>query len=120
LQARDQLEAGRRGLWSVGTAFYARRALRIFPLYYAVLGAAALAGLPGVRETLLWQGCYLSNHYIAQLGHWPDQPLTHLWSLSVEAQFYLVVPAVVVRRPRPCLRPGLLRRDAAPPFFRRP
>jgi peptidoglycan/LPS O-acetylase OafA/YrhL len=118
LQARDQLDAGRRSLWSVGAAFYARRALRIFPLYYAVLGAAALGGLPGVRDTLLWQGCYLSNHYVARLGHWPDQPLSHLWSLSVEEQFYLVWPAVVLLGPRRWLGHVFLATVVAAPCCR--
>jgi peptidoglycan/LPS O-acetylase OafA/YrhL len=81
------------------SAFYARRFLRIFPAYYAALLAAALLGLPLVRESLPWHLAYLSNHYIAARGSWPDAPVCHLWSLAVEEQFYLVWPALVLLAP---------------------
>jgi peptidoglycan/LPS O-acetylase OafA/YrhL len=86
--------------------FYMRRALRIFPIYYAalllfVIGLPALGILPPEwreRQFALW--LYVSN--------WPfgeSKVLPHFWSLAVEEQFYLFWPLVVYwRGPRAMLR----------------
>ena len=87
--------------------FYARRALRIFPLYYAYLVAFFLI-LPALPHFVDWQTptsfnvqfwfwSYLSNLLIGLRG-WAASPnlLSHFWSLSVEEQFYLAWPAIVL------------------------
>jgi len=79
-------------------AFYARRALRIVPIYYLTLGLTALIEIPGTRGTLGWNLGYLSNWQTAFSGHWGVA--AHLWSLSVEEQFYLLWPLVVLFVPR--------------------
>lgn len=68
--------------------FYARRALRIFPLYYVFLLINPLGAMP--REFTAWFYGYASNFLIAREQHWV-QP-GHLWSLAVEEQFYLLWP----------------------------
>jgi peptidoglycan/LPS O-acetylase OafA/YrhL len=92
--------------------FYARRVLRIFPLYYGVLLICLLLTHPlhlhwGNMGWLLL--LYLQNLRPAEIEKFaPGQHLAlyHFWSLAVEEQFYLVWPAVVfwVRT-----RAGLLR-----------
>lgn len=91
--------------------FYARRCLRIVPLYYGYLivmfGVVALfAASAEYRELQAAQGwfwLYLANMWYALHG---GQAIDlygtgHLWSLAVEEQFYLVWPAVVLMcRPR--------------------
>lgn len=79
------------------TTFYGRRALRIFPLYYAVLVAVLLI-LPRLvpptpeldailgRQVFLWT--YLSN-WVRDTFNSDYAALKHFWSLSVEEQFYL-------------------------------
>jgi peptidoglycan/LPS O-acetylase OafA/YrhL len=82
--------------------FYARRALRIFPLFYGVLVIFLL--LTPVLH-LHWQRGHLL--YFLYLGNMvpliapalfspgPRMGLTHLWSLAVEEQFYMLWPFVV-------------------------
>jgi peptidoglycan/LPS O-acetylase OafA/YrhL len=96
------------------TGFYARRILRIFPLYYLVLTAVIIAGIrinsPAVAATLplpqdRWlYFCYLTNWLGLWKAHWgPNYVnyLAHFWSLAVEEQFYLVWPLVIwLARPR--------------------
>ncbi len=82
--------------------FYARRALRIFPLYYGVLASFLLLtlffGVHYNRE-LLSLALYLQNTgfvappIYAYIG--PHLPLAHFWSLAVEEQFYLIWPLLV-------------------------
>ena len=92
-------------------AFYARRARRILPLYYlalacfvwvlpAVGGAAAVAAAP-VVAVQGWFWLHLVNVRLALGLHGAAPTLAfHFWSLSLEEQFYLVWPAVVLATPR--------------------
>src|SRR4051794_37919164 len=43
--------------------FYARRALRIFPPFYAFLLFFWFVGNPYVQQTFWWHACYLTNFY---------------------------------------------------------
>jgi peptidoglycan/LPS O-acetylase OafA/YrhL len=80
--------------------FYARRALRIFPLYYAVIAAYIfiLLLLPSVQQFGLkplplgglYYWFYVSNWWFQQ-----HQVLGVTWSLAIEEQFYLFWPLAV-------------------------
>ncbi len=81
--------------------FYGRRVLRIFPLYYGFLVVVFFI-LPLVRtEAHVWPSTriffwtYTSNFYFAANGWVSDNYLTHLWTLAIEEQFYLVWPLVI-------------------------
>jgi peptidoglycan/LPS O-acetylase OafA/YrhL len=87
--------------------FYARRTLRIFPLYYGVL-LLALVLTPslhlhwGSMGALYW--LYLQNLRPAiAMSFTLGGPfaLYHFWSLAVEEQFYLVWPTIVRLVPAP-------------------
>jgi len=82
--------------------FYARRALRIFPLYYLTLaGVLILSALhwpPGHPPDgpLLWASYWLYfSNWVAPAMAEPSLP--HFWSLAVEEQFYLVWPLLLYR-----------------------
>jgi peptidoglycan/LPS O-acetylase OafA/YrhL len=70
--------------------FYARRALRIFPLYYlALIIVFVVTPVPFARQLPFW--LYFSN-FVNESGL---HHVGHFWSLAIEEQFYLVWPAVV-------------------------
>jgi len=75
--------------------FYARRALRIFPLYYAALALVFLLR-PAGADSPWWYWLYSSNLGATWKNRWlenpPDFDLGHFWSLAVEEQFYLAWP----------------------------
>jgi peptidoglycan/LPS O-acetylase OafA/YrhL len=85
--------------------FYARRTLRIFPLYYAVVffSLVLLPHIPNPKAARfgsiagdeLWYWTYLSNYLIAIRQAWRHGILDVSWSLAIEEQFYLLWPAVV-------------------------
>jgi len=91
--------------------FYARRTLRIFPLYYAVLVVAILivpavmgfSKLPELYSRLvanqLWLLTYLQN-FVQSSGPHALPGFGHFWSLAVEEQFYWVWPLAVFLLPR--------------------
>jgi peptidoglycan/LPS O-acetylase OafA/YrhL len=90
--------------------FYIRRILRIWPLYFGILAVYGLLGIwfHGFRiepGRLLASCLMVGNWYI---GHHPGltTPLRHLWSISVEEQWYLLWPLLVLALPRRLLLPA--------------
>ena len=84
--------------------FVIRRALRIFPIYYVVITAAALC-CDAVRAQWVWHATFSSNYLQFLEGGWGDASVAHCWSLCVEEQFYLFWPVVVLLLPRRCFLP---------------
>ncbi|MBN8998796.1 MAG: acyltransferase [Rhizobiales bacterium] len=100
------LEAGRFSIFD----FYARRALRILPPFLLVLVVTLAIGVVLIRSprdlanfvgSAVSAPIFLSNiFFLRKSGYFdvgaPERPLLHTWSLSVEEQFYLVVPVLLV------------------------
>ena len=106
--------------------FYARRTRRLLPALVLVLIATTLVGAiayapieqEGLANTAFSTATYLSNVYFARAAtdylaaRAAANPLLHTWSLSVEEQFYLVWPLLLIglagsfsrTRPRPASR----------------
>jgi len=87
--------------------FYARRALRIFPLQFGVLllvfGVLARIRPANCLVTAgggLWLWLSMSNIPTAVAGKVLYGAFSHFWSLAVEEQFYLLWPLIVLTVPR--------------------
>lgn len=81
-------------------AFYVRRVLRIWPVYYTVIIIALLLSFVSrpfysLHDANFWMiGTFLTNYNLAQTGI-ASLPITVLWSVSVEEQFYLILPLLI-------------------------
>ena len=90
--------------------FYARRTLRIFPLYYSVLFILFVVcpifvtwntgGEPQVVHGQRWLWFYMGNmkNSFSGPGFFQQDRLWvgHFWSLAIEEQFYLVWPMIIL------------------------
>ena len=85
--------------------FYARRILRICPLYFAFLlilfgplywlVPERIYKLQDAYTKQGWWWLYGSNILASRLGDWTCPSLDHFWSLAVEEHFYLAWPLLV-------------------------
>jgi peptidoglycan/LPS O-acetylase OafA/YrhL len=105
------------------SAFYARRALRIFPLYYAFLVVYFFV-LPFLFKenispfsTQVWSWFYLQNVPATFIGLKSSGP-SHFWSLAVEEHFYFVWPLMVFLLSRRQFKGLLVATLLIPPLLR--
>jgi peptidoglycan/LPS O-acetylase OafA/YrhL len=87
-------------------SFFCRRGLRIWPLYFCVVGLILLVLAPVIRSQVRDFGAWRSgwpwnlglatNLYLARHGNWTCAITDVTWSVSIEEQFYIVWPFVVV------------------------
>jgi len=78
--------------------FYYRRALRILPIYYAVLIALAVFSRTGlISRPASWSFLGLSAIYLANVTELFGVPMQYgvLWTLAIEEHFYLIWPTAV-------------------------
>jgi peptidoglycan/LPS O-acetylase OafA/YrhL len=77
------------------TLFYARRALRLFPAAFAFIACVCLlwaTGFVHLQARDIWHACT----YTVNFEPGRSWQIGHLWSLSVEEQFYLIWPCTFV------------------------
>ncbi len=87
--------------------FYARRCLRIWPLYYSVLFCMFVAvplirpsearAVFDARSAPWWSFLFYLQNFLVPAASMATGPLGVTWSLAIEEQFYLVWPLVVRR-----------------------
>ncbi|MEZ5568031.1 MAG: acyltransferase family protein [Halioglobus sp.] len=90
------------------TGFYLRRARRLLPALYSTLAITTLLGLwfltdhqwVDYRNQLLGALTFTANLMLPfQVGYFDDaaasKPLLHIWSLSLEEQYYFVLPVLL-------------------------
>lgn len=88
-------EIARRGRVDFRT-FYLKRAFRIFPAYFVVLGLYAF--VPLFRDTPTMQPLWRFATFTVNFGLDPrtGNAFTQAWTLSVEEQFYLILPVLAI------------------------
>ncbi len=102
------LDQRRQGRWRLRD-FWLRRARRLLPALFVMLAVVAIwvavadrSRLAELRGEVLTSLLYVNNwwqisqhaSYFARFA--PPTPLSHLWSLAVEEQFYLVWPLLLM------------------------
>lgn len=95
--------------------FYARRFLRIFPIYYLTLFIVFFVKLPGFNGNLLYYITYTENFNVFIKSDWDS--FSHTWSLAVEEQFYLLWPFVILFTKKEKLLPVLIAFILSGPLF---
>ncbi len=120
--------------------FYLRRILRIFPLYYAVVGAFLIVrltawaggfdalhwliqrpvGMLNAADARWWASylLYVQNYAMAYAGEYGAYWLSPTWSLAVEEQFYLGLPLLIRYTPPHRLRATVFGFILAAPLLR--
>jgi peptidoglycan/LPS O-acetylase OafA/YrhL len=86
-------------VWARIRSFYGRRALRIWPIYFAYVAAGfaflIALGQYGMLRQLPWLLTFTQNIEMIIASYAPGTfwgGFGHLWTLSVEQQFYVVFP----------------------------
>jgi peptidoglycan/LPS O-acetylase OafA/YrhL len=110
--------------------FYLRRAYRILPLYFLVVGLSLLphflSGLvpaPAGRFTPLpipwWTyATFTQNFWMARLGEFGPSGTGITWSLAIEEQFYLTIPLLIRKVRMRYIAAALLAVIFGAPLFR--
>ena len=87
IRRRDGFRLGR---------YVARRALRIVPAYYAMLGIAAAGAIPFYTVDPELLGLRILYHALFLQDYLPSGIVVAFWSLGVEEKFYIAAPFVLL------------------------
>lgn len=90
-------------------AFYIGRFKRLFPVYIAFLIITLIASffifLPpdmfSLRNGVVWSSLFFSNDYLSKIDNYfgassLENPILHTWTLSIEMQFYFLLPLILI------------------------
>lgn len=95
LTAKQKVSEGEGSLKGVFKAFYIRRSIRIFPIYYLSLLILFFFNFQNIRDFFGWFLFYAGNIFFYK-EQTATAGLAHLWTLAVEEQFYLIWPFIIL------------------------
>src|SRR5207245_491580 len=98
-RARGRMESDGLSAVKVMRSFYWRRFLRISAAYGVYVVIALILGLGTIRQNWGWVFTGTVNWLIALKNEWPLAS-SHLWSICVQEQFYLLWPLFILLLPR--------------------
>jgi peptidoglycan/LPS O-acetylase OafA/YrhL len=102
LQHKINIAEKRYTPWQAIKNFYARRSLRIFPIYYLLIITCVLLNISPARDIYPWLLSYTTNFLRLKMNDLG--PFGHLWTLAIEEQFYLVFPFFILWLPKKYLQ----------------
>lgn len=114
LKCKDKIDFHGQNAGATIRRFYIRRFLRLLPIYYLVL-FLTINFVSGWDFSYIWHFTYTNNIYFA-LNKWDIN--SPFWSLSVEEQFYLFWPLIIIFTPRKHLLKVILGTILTAPLFR--
>ena len=89
-----EIEKGNKTYFQAIKTFYARRTLRIFPIYYLLIFYLFFINYKNTHEIFPYLISYTSNILEAKTNNFVGD-FNHFWSLAVEEQFYIFWPICV-------------------------
>ena len=95
LEKKNDVEQNKVSRLNAALKFMARRSLRIFPIYYLILIFLLIYGYQHLRENMAWYLTYMVNYLFYEKQSYMGY-LSHVWSLAVEEQFYLIWPWLIL------------------------
>lgn len=114
LDYRSKIDYNLKNFWSIVRRFYIRRCLRLFPIYYLTILLTAIFYLR-LHPSLIWHLTYTSNFYYS-IHAWDIN--SSFWSLSVEFQFYLIWPFLILLIPQKHIEKLIILTILIGPMFR--
>jgi len=89
--------------------FYIRRGLRIWPLYFLLVGLAPfIINWMGDKQPEYWRTLLLVNNFQTISTQTWEYPFAHFWSICIEEHFYIIWPLVIAFVPFRKLVPTIL------------
>lgn len=116
LRCKETVDLKKQDVNSIIKHFYIRRLLRLLPAYFLTIILSVIVAFQDIKPSLIWHLSYTSNIYFS--AHSWDGISSHFWSLSVEEQFYLIWPWVILLTPKRHLLKVMIVVIATAPIFR--
>lgn len=116
LRCKELVDSSQQDTWFTIKRFYMRRFIRLIPIYYLTIFLTIIIAGSQIKNSLNWHLIYTSNIYFS-LNKW-DEVTSHFWSLSVEEQFYVFWPIVIIFLPKKYLLPAIISTIFIGPVFK--
>ncbi len=87
--------------------FHFRRLCRLMPVLLLLVVAGSILGYSEFSDAWTWHLSFATNFHIVNIEEWCGGA-SHLWSLGVQEQFYLLWPLLLLAIPRNWLLPSVM------------